>query len=83
MKTIEMRYFSEVNTDSLRRCYNGCHFKSEILPSSWYWIELHVPDERVDDRLKMWRELNKYSVSVGGNKKEYRTVPAYTPINLK
>lgn len=63
-----------VNTDPQRRCYNGCHFKSEMQWSAWDWIEWSVKPEMVEDRLEYWRDLNDYSVSVGGKPSRYRAV---------
>lgn len=71
---IEQRVLMEVNTDPQRRCYNGCHYKSEMIFSQWDWLVLDVPFNELEQKLKFWRELGEYSVSVGGRKCEYRVV---------
>ena len=74
--TVEIRKYVEVNTDPHRRCYNGCHFSSEIRALPWEAIESGVRQERVEDKLRFWRELNAYAVSQRGEsaKAEYRAV---------
>ena len=71
---LETRKKKLINTDPQRRCYNGCHFSSEVVWGPWEWLEYDVPQDRVEARLKFWRELNEYSVSVGGTHSEYRIV---------
>lgn len=71
---LETRKKIEVNTDFQRRCYNGCHANSELQWTAWEWLEWDVKPESVEDRLKFWRELNEYSVSVGGKPSQYRIV---------
>lgn len=61
-----------VNTDPQRRCYNGAHFSSELRWSAWDWLQWDVPPDRVAERLKFWRDLSTYSVSVGGSPSRYR-----------
>lgn len=62
-----------INTDPQRRCYNGCHFSSELIWSEWAVLELGVSD-KIDERLKFWRELNDYAVSQRGEsaRKEFK-----------
>lgn len=55
-----------INTDPQRRCYNGCHYSSDLIWSSWGVLEYEVPEDRLEDRLKFWRELNDYAVSQRG-----------------
>lgn len=71
---IQHRKQVEVNTDPQRRCYNGCHFSSEMQWTAWGDLCDATP-ENVERRLKYWRELNDYSVSVGGTRSEYRVQP--------
>lgn len=75
--TIERRRQIEVNTDPQRRCYNGCHFSSELVWLEWESLELKVPAEKVENKLTSWRELNDYAVSQRGEsaKCEFRAVP--------
>lgn len=56
----------EVNTDPLRRCYNGCHFSSELVWGPWESLDLGVPPEKVEDKLKFWRELNDDAIKYRG-----------------
>lgn len=74
--TIEMRTVILVNTDPQRRCYNGCHFSSELVWSSWDCLEIGIDESRIDRRLTFWRELNDYAVSCRGEtaRSEFRTV---------
>lgn len=77
---IETRKQVLVNTDPQRRCYNGCNFSEELQWTSWDVLEFNIPEERVEARLKFWRELNDYAVSQRGEgaRSEFRSVP--TPI---
>lgn len=63
---IRMRRHIEVNTDPQRRCYNGCHAKSEIVQTEWTILERVSTLEKVEKRLKFWIELNDYAVSQRG-----------------
>lgn len=74
--SIETRRRIEVNTDPQRRCYNGCHARSELQWTEWDWIDLEVPEEKLETRLKFWRDLNDYAVSQRGEsaKREFRAV---------
>ena len=75
--TIEQRKRQVVNTDPQRRCYNGCHFSSEVVWTEWDWFEFDIPEDRIEERLTFWRELNDYAVSERGEsaKSEFRAVP--------
>jgi hypothetical protein len=48
--TIETREKLLINTDPLRRCYNGSHFKSELVWSSWEVLESNISNELLDQR---------------------------------
>jgi hypothetical protein len=78
MKTfsIEMSKTSVINTDPQRRCYNGCHAKSEMVSLPWEVLQSGVKVDKVEDKLKFWRELNDYAVSQRGSsaKAEFRAV---------
>ena len=76
---IEMRRRYLVNTDPQRRCYNGCYAKSELVWGEWDWLELNVPEEKVEQRLASCRELNDFAVSQRGEeaRKEFRAVEDY------
>lgn len=62
---IRTRRRIEVNTDPQRRCYNGCHFSSELRWTAWEVLDRVAP-EKAEARLKFWRELNDYAVSQRG-----------------
>ena len=62
MSTIEHRKRILVNTDPQRRCYNGCHFSSELIWTEWETLE-SVGSE---GRLKFWQELNDGAVAARG-----------------
>jgi hypothetical protein len=70
---IESRSIREVNTDPQRRCYNGCHFSSELVWSQWEDLDI-TTGEKAEDRLAFWRDLNAYAVSQRGKsaQREYR-----------
>lgn len=74
--SIETRRMIEVNTDPQRRCYNGCHFSSELQWTSWGVLESGLEEEKLENRLKFWRDLNAYAVSQRGESatREYRSV---------
>lgn len=56
--TIYSRERFEYNTDPQRRCYDGCHAKSE-----WRWSEwkplYDIPEEEVDECLASWRQIGR------------------------
>jgi hypothetical protein len=64
--TINHRDRIVVNTDPLRRCYNGCHFSSALQWLPWAPLELEVKEEDVKRKLAYWRSLNDYAVSQRG-----------------
>ena len=74
--TIEIRVQNAVNTDPQRRCYNGCHAKSELIWSPWTWLEFEIDPTKADRRLQFWRELNDYAISQRGEsaRNEFRAI---------
>lgn len=67
-----------VNSDPQRRCYNGCNFSEEERWTRWEVLEdmrFLKPGSDPAARMKFWRELNDYSISVGGGRSEYCLVP--------
>lgn len=62
---IMMRRLYEVNTDPQRRCYYGCHAKSELIWSEWEELE-RTNKEKAQKRLEFWKNLNDYAVSQRG-----------------
>lgn len=73
---IECRQRIEINTDPQRRCYNGCHAKSEMMWGPWKILVYDIPKEKVEELLKWWRKLNDYAVGERGEsaKREFRAV---------
>lgn len=59
------RKLIEINTDPQRRCYDGCHFSSEIVWTAWGAL-CDVTPENAERRLKFFTELNDYAVSQRG-----------------
>jgi len=74
---IEQRQRRLINTDPQRRCYNGCHYISELVWTSWDFLQEDVPENGVEARLEWWRDLNAYAVQERGEgaKREFRAVP--------
>ena len=64
--TIKSQVQILVNTDPQRRCYNGCHFSSELQWTSFELLESGVSENSIDKRLKFWKDLNDYAVSERG-----------------
>jgi hypothetical protein len=73
---IEHRNRRLINTDPQHRCYNGCHYSSELVWTSWELLECSVPEDKIESRLKFWRELNAYAVKERGKeaKSDFRAV---------
>ena len=65
VNVLYMRRRIEVNTDPQKRCYNGCHFSSELRWTDWESLG-PVPPGKEDDQMKFWTELNDYAVSQRG-----------------
>lgn len=63
---IEYRTRILVNTDSQRRCYNGCHFSSEWQWTEWAVLEYDIAKKGLEKRLEFWHKLNEYAVSQRG-----------------
>lgn len=64
-KVIQMRRMQLVNTDPLRRCYNGCHFSTALIWTPWEDL-CDATEETVQDKLNWWRELNDDAVKCRG-----------------
>ncbi len=69
--TIERRAQRLVNTDPQRRCYNGCHYKSELQWTPWERLVQGVSEETIDEKVAWWVELNNYAVSQRGESSRY------------
>lgn len=65
-----------VNTDPQRRCYDGVHFSSELRWTPWATLGIYSAD-KIQDKLKFWRELNDYAISQRGEsaRSEYKAEP--------
>ena len=73
---IQFRRKIEVNTDPLRRCYDGHHFSSEVQWTDWADLMTCNP-KRGEWWLAYWRRLNDYAVKERGfigAHEEYRLV---------
>ena len=66
-----------VNTDPQRRCYNGCHFSSELVWTEWGVLESGLQEDQTTRRMKFWKELNDYAVSQRGESalREFKLEP--------
>ena len=64
--TLYSRTKVEVNTDTQRRCYNGCHAKSELRYTAWEVLHYSIPESRKESSLVFWRVLNDFAVSQRG-----------------
>ena len=64
--TLKIRKIQEINTDPQRRCYNGCHAKSELIWGQWEVLHSKIPESKIEEQLTFWRELNDYAVSQRG-----------------
>lgn len=73
---LEKRTRVLINTDPQRRCYNGCHARSEWRWGPWEWLEWNVDPARVEARLEFWRDLSDYAARERGEsgRSEYRVV---------
>lgn len=77
LRIIQMRQRVVVNTDPQRRCYYGVHARSELGWSAWEDF-LIVPEDRIEDRVRWWEDLNSIAVQDRGEeaRREFRVVPA-------
>lgn len=75
MTVIMQRKQTLVNTDPQRRCYHGVNFSEALVWTDWRPLEdmkFLKPGADPEARLRFWRELNDYSVSVGGARCEFK-----------
>lgn len=72
--TVYHRKLTLVNTDTQRRCYNGCHFSSELVWTNWGVLESNMPESR----LTFWRDLAAYAAKERGSRvaTEYKWEPS-------
>jgi hypothetical protein len=64
--SVKMRRRLVINTDPQRRCYYGVNAKEELVWSDWEEVDFELPESRVGERLKFWRELNDYAIGERG-----------------
>lgn len=61
------------NNDPQRRCYNGCHYSTITYWGEWELLDINIAENKIEHKLTFWRELNEYSLSIGGRtKREYK-----------
>jgi len=67
------RQYTEL-TDSQRRVYNGCAYKSKQSFKPFEVLESGIAPEKVEERLAFWIDLNNYAVSQRGenSRNKYR-----------
>jgi len=72
---LQRRQHKEVNNDPQRRCYNGCHFSTEIVVGPWEDLD-YGDKPKLERRLKFWTELNDEAVKDRGPgaKKDFRII---------
>ena len=71
-----------MNTDPQGRCYDGHHYKSELVWSNWEDGESFIScteeaaKEEAEKRMTWWQDLNNYAVKERGEgaRREYRVV---------
>lgn len=67
----------EVNTDPQRRCYNGCHAKSEWVWTDWGHLGTVYTPEEAEQSVNGWGAVNK------GLRREYKWVAALQGSNTE
>lgn len=56
--TLTVRKQIEVNTDPQRRCYNGCHFSSEMVWTEWAEVCHPATKEGGEDTIRTFQSIN-------------------------
>lgn len=67
--TLETRELIEINTDPQRRCYNGCHAKSEKVWTDWAELGYPATKEEGEESIRDWQSYPTPRTH------EYRLVP--------
>ena len=72
----------EVNTDPQRRCYNGCHAKSEMRWQPWKALGYPATREQGEARILGWKQWDKYISQVNKTnvEREYALTDGCVPI---
>ena len=66
--TLWVRKLVEVNTDPQRRCYDGCHARSELQWTAWGEVYSLSSKESLEDSCRVFKEINP--------SREYIVLPA-------
>lgn len=56
--TLWVRKQIEVNTDPQRRCYNGCHARSELVWTEWAEVYNPATLEDGEDSVRVFQKIN-------------------------
>jgi hypothetical protein len=56
---IYVREQHEVNTDPQRRCYNGCHYSSEMVWSAWTHLGTVFSQKDAEESVAFWRKIGR------------------------
>lgn len=56
--TLGVRKKIEVNTDPQRRCYNGCHARSEMVWTAWADLLDYTTEAAGRDTLECFQKIN-------------------------
>jgi hypothetical protein len=67
---LQSREQREYNTDPQRRCYNGCHARSEWVWSDWSTLYSLKTEQEAQESVASWTALNKNC----GRRLEYRFI---------
>ncbi len=65
--TLLVRKQIEVNTDPQRRCYNGCHARSEMVWTEWAELTHPLNQEEGEETMSCFQNINPTH--------EYKLVP--------
>lgn len=66
---VQSREQFEHNTDPQRRCYNGCHARSEWVWSAWCTLSIWPTEVEARESAERWRHYNR---DVKTRRLEYR-----------
>lgn len=74
--TIEISEQRTILTDQKRRVYNGYMYSSEQIWTDFIPLESEISEDKVEERLAFWIDLNNYAVSQRGegSRNKYRIV---------
>jgi len=64
---ISMRRRVFVWDDPMHRCYNGAYGAHHYEWGAWESLDSDVSEDKLESKLKFWRELNDYAVSQRGD----------------